>query len=221
MLELEKKIIWVKWVDPLAHLVHQDKENRSTDSEEEDDDLEHQAATDSYLDDEEYRYNKFSHENAKGDTGPTIVGPMGIVCLHESNIPSKLYNFWMGHSNFDITNRIARTISQTPGVESIDVFSRYRFRIAIGKAFKHREVKLAIDARVCPATKFPKAAMKQVPSASSAERMKGILAKQYASWAIGEMPGGTFEVAGGDTREEVEEKMKKFAERAIKVTTSW
>lgn len=61
--------------------------------------------------------------------------PMGIIPITENTSSSKIFNFWMGHTNFSITHRIAEIIEETNGVETLDVFTRYRFRIAIGKAF--------------------------------------------------------------------------------------
>ena len=56
-------------------------------------------------------------------------------------IPSgKIFNFWVGHTNFDITRNIQQVISSVTGVEILDVFTRYRFRIAVAKAFKDRNV---------------------------------------------------------------------------------
>ena len=61
--------------------------------------------------------------------------PMGIIPITENTSSSKIFNFWMGHTNFSITHRVAEIIEEAEGVETLDVFTRYRFRIAIGKAF--------------------------------------------------------------------------------------
>lgn len=66
--------------------------------------------------------------------------PMGIIPITENTSSSKIFNFWMGHTNFSITHRVAEIIEETEGVETLDVFTRYRFRIAIGKAFTDSSV---------------------------------------------------------------------------------
>jgi hypothetical protein len=45
----------------------------------------------------------------------------------------------MGHTNFDISKKIAQMIERTDGVETLDIFTRYRFRVSIGKAFDDSE----------------------------------------------------------------------------------
>lgn len=59
--------------------------------------------------------------------------------MNENTASGKLFNFWMGHTNFDISKKIAQIIERTDGVETLDIFTRYRFRISIGKAFNDSE----------------------------------------------------------------------------------
>jgi hypothetical protein len=61
--------------------------------------------------------------------------PMGIIPVNDNTLSGKIFNFWMGHTNFDITKKVAETIEKTEGVESLDIYTRYRFRISVGKAF--------------------------------------------------------------------------------------
>jgi len=41
------------------------------------------------------------------------------------------WNMWTGHSNVPITKEAATKIENTPGVEILDIWSPYRFRISI------------------------------------------------------------------------------------------
>ena len=77
-----------------------------------------------------------------------IATPMGIIPINESTASGKIFNFWVGHTNFDITNALALIIEETPGVETLDIFTRYRFRIGIGKAFHDSKVMRDINSRV-------------------------------------------------------------------------
>ncbi len=52
----------------------------------------------------------------------------------------KTYNFWTGHSNFNITKRLALIMNSIPGVESLEIVSPYRFHISIGSRFVPGEV---------------------------------------------------------------------------------
>ncbi len=77
-----------------------------------------------------------------------IATPMGLIPYNEYTASGKIFNFWIGHTNFNITKNIARIIETTNGIETLDVFTRYRFRIAIGKAFEDRNIMKAIDDRI-------------------------------------------------------------------------
>lgn len=184
------KIIWRKWVDPLAHLLDKGDE----------DDIE---------DFDEISYDP--DKSKSGNIGPAIIGPFGIIPIHEENLPSKLYDFWMGHTDFNITEGVANLISNVDGVESLDVYSRYRFRIAIGIAFDSHQVRQAID-RIF--NKPPQAEDRLRPT-------RQLMQNRYKYWAIAVMPGGKHEMAGGDTQEEVEKKMAAFKDLAQELETSW
>lgn len=145
--------MWQKWHDPLAAMVKKAAKNQNFHQEDDEDD-EYRLAIKSFNDndnddddddDDDDDESPYDSGEQKGNTGPCVIGPMGVIPMHESNIPSKMYNFWMGDTNFDLTNDIAKKIESCTGVESLDVYSRYRFRIAIGRAFNQRDVKTGIE----------------------------------------------------------------------------
>jgi hypothetical protein len=72
---------------------------------------------------------------------PMIATPMGLIPMTEHTRAGKLFNFWTAHTNFPITQEIKDIIDRTDGVETLDIFTRYRWRISIGKAFNSPEVK--------------------------------------------------------------------------------
>ena len=73
---------------------------------------------------------------------------MGIIPITENTASNKIFNFWLGHTNFDITKDIALLIEETTGVETLDIFTRYRFRISVGKAFDDSSVMRNINKKV-------------------------------------------------------------------------
>ena len=77
-----------------------------------------------------------------------MITPMGVMPLTENTESGKIFNFWLGHTNFDITRDIASIIESRDGVESLDVFTRYRFRISIGKAFVDSEIMHDINNKI-------------------------------------------------------------------------
>lgn len=77
-----------------------------------------------------------------------MITPMGVMPITDNTISTKIFNFWTGHTNFNISKSVAATMQTCEGVESLDVFTRYRFRISIGKVFKESEVMRNINKRV-------------------------------------------------------------------------
>lgn len=115
MHDTHKVIRFEKWEDPLFPFCDED-------------------------DDYEEKLRKHSNNGVM-----TLVGPMGIVPLNERNMPGKTYNFWVMHSNFDITNTEKDILEKLSGIETLDIFTRYRVRIGIGKVFDEDEVKTEIE----------------------------------------------------------------------------
>jgi hypothetical protein len=108
----------------------------------------------SFLDDEntispdtEEKLNK-DLKSIKSNSIRVMATPMGIIPVTENTASSKIFNFWVGHTNFNISRKIAQIIEDTSGVETLDVFTRYRFRIAIGKVFTDSNVMKNINDNV-------------------------------------------------------------------------
>lgn len=74
--------------------------------------------------------------------------PLGFIPLVEESTPEKVFNFWTGYTNFSITNKVCSIIESVEGVEILNIFTRYRFRIGIGKLFKDHEVMDGINRRI-------------------------------------------------------------------------
>jgi hypothetical protein len=108
------KIIWEKWSDPFG--------KDDTDDTNYFEDIEKETVDDSV------KYHK------------VLLTNMGMIPYNEYTDCSKIFNFWIGHTNFNLSNRIATIIQEVDGVETLDIFTRYRFRVGFGKAFIDREV---------------------------------------------------------------------------------
>lgn len=134
-------IVWQKWFDPFGL---DDNDSVSQDNTEED--------FDNYKDDDSEEFDQT--ESPKVNTNKlsqkikVMSTPMGIIPINDNTASSKIFNFWMGHTNFNITPHIAAVIEQTDGVETLDIFTRYRFRIGVGKAFEDSLVMRDINRRV-------------------------------------------------------------------------
>lgn len=139
-MESQNLIIWQKWVDPFG----------LDDIEELEDFLEEEDKFLSYEDKEEEE-DKTIESPLKSKTTKqirVIATPMGIIPFNENTASGKIFNFWIGHTTFDITKNIADIIETTSGVETLDIFTRYRFRIAVGKAFSDSEVMRDINNKI-------------------------------------------------------------------------
>lgn len=137
----ENLIIWQKWADPFG----------------EDDDMSDiEDLGVSHQDQDEYKGDTNEDLETPNDIMSPIFSkkirvmatPMGIIPFTDNTASSKIFNFWIGHSNFNITKKITSIIEETKGVETLDIFTRYRFRVGIGKAFKDSEVMHSINQRV-------------------------------------------------------------------------
>lgn len=130
-------IIWEKWKDPfgLEDDTIEELLDSISDYNEENEEEEIPYEEENQENDFEYLANNIPKVKI-----PMILTPFGIIPYTENTAAGKIFNFWVGHTNFNITAKIASLIEETPGIEALDVFTRYRFRIAIGKAFTNRKV---------------------------------------------------------------------------------
>ena len=122
---MDHKIIWEKWIDPFGDNADETKWNHY-----DDDDLDEQTE---FFDDELLK-SKLSKPVK------VIATPMGLIPYNEYSSCSSIFNFWVGHTNFNISENVAKTIEESEGVELLDIFTRYRFRIGIGKCFNDSDI---------------------------------------------------------------------------------
>ena len=139
-------IIWEKWRDPygsddnpeIQSIIEEivNKKLQEQDQEQENEDVDQIDET------------QLSNMGFLKHKMPMMITPMGLIPLTENTAPVKIFNFWTGHSNFNITQKISDIIATTGGVETLDIFTRYRFRIGVGKAFKDADVMHDINKQV-------------------------------------------------------------------------
>ena len=128
MQNLEPIIIWEKWVDPYGS----DLDSVEWPGYDQDNIIDDDS------DSEKIKYKKIN----------VIATTMGIIPFNEHTDCTKIFNFWIGHTNFDITNNIAKLLQSINGVETLDIFTRYRFRISFGKAFEDRHIIDNINSKI-------------------------------------------------------------------------
>lgn len=185
-----KKIIWEKWLDPF---------------DDDDDQPEEENNKNEWRD----SYEKAEDMARKAVTGPMLVGPMGIIPIKEGAKPGKLYNFWMMHTNFNITKSVKDTLKKMDGVEAVDIFTRYRARLAFGKVFEEEVVKNSIEQ-----------ALLKIPEVKKDTALTDKLNQKYKFWALLELSNKQIKIIGNDTKEKVQQSIVEWPNAKIK-QTSW
>lgn len=121
-------IIWEKWQDPILAYLGETHSQPIGDVEEHNQDLM------GYEEPEKISYKY-----------PIVITPMGMLPYSEKTSCETVFNFWTGHTNFSISKDISDILERCDGVETLDIFTRYRFRIAIGRAFKDSNIMTTIN----------------------------------------------------------------------------
>jgi len=119
-------VYWEKWVDAYSVEMESPPPNLAEEFSEEDHDISFEEGIEAEL----KKYKNIQ----------TIFTPFGILPLTEQSLASTYFKFWVGHTNFKITPAFYKIISNVDGVESLNVFTPYRFRIGIATLFKDRTV---------------------------------------------------------------------------------
>lgn len=78
-----------------------------------------------------------------------VTTPMGMYQLHDKMSVLNQFECWMGYTNFDITHVIKNKIEKIEGVELLNINSRYRFFVGIGKFFDFSDVRIGIEKAIC------------------------------------------------------------------------
>jgi len=76
---------------------------------------------------------------------PRIRTPLGVFSIDDPLRPSKMFDCWIGHTNFDITSEIAMELEEIPGIEAFKILSRYRFFIGVAQLFDFRDVRETVQ----------------------------------------------------------------------------
>lgn len=126
---MEPKIIWEKWTDPFGEDLDETKWNHYDDRE---------LDEESELLDNEFIKSKLTKPIK------VISSPLGLIPYNEYTASGKIFNFWVGHTNYNLSKSIIDIIEKCDGVELLDIFTRYRFRIGIGKCFNDSDIMKSI-----------------------------------------------------------------------------
>lgn len=141
--ETTKRIVWQKWFDPFGEDdLDSIEEHNNFDSDEAEFYEEDDTTFDEHIEEAEDQPNFYRKPTR------VVLTPMGMIPYTDNTASSKIFNFWVGHTNFDLTPIIVKKIELIEGVETLDVFTRYRFRVGIGKLFDSAFVMSSISENI-------------------------------------------------------------------------
>jgi hypothetical protein len=79
-----------------------------------------------------------------GEGGYMLEFPMTRKIIE--NIETSInFNCWFGHTNFDIRYSTVKKLKGIQGIELLEIKSRYRFLIGVGKAFDFPDVRKDLE----------------------------------------------------------------------------
>ncbi|SVA64965.1 uncharacterized protein METZ01_LOCUS117819 [marine metagenome] len=151
MKEKIKQVVWEKWIDPMNTNIDEVEypgyDLPSLDEEEPQDIV--------LNGEDEARQNFDISSNPEDLNVPNpmqiINTPYGFLPLTEYSFASKHFDFWTIHCNFPITQSIADAIANVPGVETLNVMTKYRARLGFNRilfqanAFELNEVREGVE----------------------------------------------------------------------------
>lgn len=157
--EFIRQIAWEKWVDPYGENLDDVEWPGAFGTFETDDMIEKmermEAGEIDEDDEDEEEWNEDEYDQLDGKPLPRVqrrprkpmkilATPVGLVPMTEWTTPSKIFNFWVAHANFRMTQKVQDILDTTDGVETLDIYTPYRWRVGIGKAFNSQVVKQRI-----------------------------------------------------------------------------
>lgn len=78
-----------------------------------------------------------------------LITPLGPFKLDDTLNPLRHFEFWMGSTNFNITQKVFNTLEKIDGIEKLKLVGRYTFIIGVGKMFDFHDVRLDIENQLC------------------------------------------------------------------------
>jgi hypothetical protein len=193
---MRRFILWEKWVRPLGggeEFMSQEALDKLDD--EEGDLIEAQWDKEGYKEAEDF------------DIRPVVPAAMGYIPISIYGDWPANFNFRVAHTSFTLSRSVRKALKAVPGVETLDIMTRYRCRIGIGKCFEADKVEEAIE----EALQAPKPLPGEVnpghlyltPGLRRSIRDAIDAARQgHTHWSVYLVPNGRLDVAGFTDEEE-------------------
>ncbi len=140
--------------------------------------------------------------------GPAIVSDSGILPINDKTLLSKNFNLWMMATNFSISANVAECVENCPGVECLNVYTKYRARVGFGELFNARDVQETLRILLCEPPKPKKI------NPSVYETTQKFLSAKYPYWAMVTV-NSTIVPITGTSQDAVENKLLEYSGKEI------
>jgi len=157
----DRQLMWAKWRDPFGQDMEEAlwpgaigdfKTDKALEKHKVQKGLVDTAESDpdfDEYDEDSWNEDEYDDENGVGPMAqyrnqkgiPFMVTPNGIIPITEHTRAGSMFDFWTAHCTFRLTKKDIQAIENTHGVETLDINTPYRWRVAVGKAFNSQEVK--------------------------------------------------------------------------------
>lgn len=71
--------------------------------------------------------------------------PLGMFNPYESMSPNNMFDCWIAHTNFPLTEEEKDILDNIEGIEILRIMSKYRFFVGIGKLFSLTDVRPRVE----------------------------------------------------------------------------
>ena len=167
-------------------------------------------------------FNEEEMENSfHGLIVPQQPPPVGFFsAVMEQNQFLNSFDFWVLHTNFDITDEIKKIIELTSGVESISVLTRYRIRIGLTKSglFNNTQVKQMIQNKISgmdnhKGSPIQEDYLSDISFDTSTQEVieeakKALESSDYKFWSLYVFPNGKLSTKEMDSKDELDENVQ-------------
>ncbi len=142
---------------------------------------------------------------------PVMPTPLGLMPIGPASLPSCQFNFWVGHTDFRINEYFRDTVEKIDGVETLDIWTPYRFRVGIGKLFSEEKV-LNTILGIFTVTED---SMEQFEREQDILKKYRKLLKSRKAWAIYRTKDKQLAFVYGSSKEQVDRQLKDRGVYAI------
>jgi len=184
-----RKFKWSRWVDQFKNMFKNITERE-----------------DNYEDDDE----DDEHPTGLMPIKPSLVmhTPMGLVPVPMlPGFASDNLDFWILHTNFNITHKLIDLTATVDGIASVDPMTRYSIRIGIPKSglFNINDVQLGVEKSILAHFYEQQNLILSNLPANTSDKIKEVrtnLDKKYIHWTIMILPNGNMEVVTSNDKDD-------------------